>query len=368
MDSKNSGDKTPVLQDRAEVDSWQRKFLDFCAGKRIWDILTGAEVVPVVLTEAELLAIPAASRYGAKESREKKIEEFKARSDLAFAVVCKAMEKDNVIYGCGAMDALRRASPRDPAAAYSLVMEMLQPSHVDAQITVETLINVLSMGPNETVPALIQRFAELVNRLPADARPSDVAKMKVLKRAIKKNPTTFNKFKDKLELLMDQEPAVSYSDLCTALMRKHGILIEEENQEAALNTESSQEAKHGTNEAETALFTKGKGSGRGRGRGRGKGMGRGQTDARIGALYSAQGGKGYEEPESNKRPFWRGGGRHNGGKGYDFNNDRGGRGGGKGKGYGKGNSQYKPKFDGTCNKCGHYGHKEIDCYAKRAKY
>ena len=200
--------------------------------------------------------------------------------------------------------------------------------------------------------------------------------MKHIKRALKGNASMWNKFQSKVESIMDREPMVTYKQFCDAIMRKHEQLEAEATQEAALNTETSQANLHSSNEDETAMYTNGKGGGKGRGKG-GRGRGRGRhldrnqynSDARVGALYHAQGAKGNEQIEASN-PFWRGGGCHSGGKGYDFNSyygkgkgGQGGRGGGKGKSKGKGDV----KFDGYCDKCNNYGHKEADCYAKRQR-
>lgn len=378
MDYKKDSERTPVLGDRASVVDWKRKFIDYCTGKRFWNIFNRTELAPELLTHEELQAVPAASRYAAKHDAERKLENFQNRSEEAFATLCKAMEKDSLIYGCAALDTLREQSPRDPAAAYTLVMDMLQPSHVDAQMTVDALISALAISDGETAPALIQRLAEYVQRLPVANRPNDVTLMKHIKRAMKRNMTIWEKFKYSVETMMGREPPITYAAFCQGMMRKHDEIQEEAAQEAALNTEATQSGHHAANEDESAMYTQGRGGGkggrhggRGRGRGRGRTMGRGYEDARIGALYYAQGGKGYDDLD-HKRPFYRGGGRQDGGRGYDFDQNYGkggrGRGGGKGKSGGKGSQQYKPKFEGTCNKCGNYGHKEVDCYAKRSKY
>jgi len=373
MDSKEEYERTPILQNRNEVDAWMRKFNDYCTGKKVWKILNGYEDVPAPLTLDELQQIPAAARYTARSDREKKIEVFEAKSDEAFSILCKAVEKDNLIYGCAALDTLRQTSPRDPAAAFQLVMAMLNPAHVDAQMTVDALIQNLRINSGESAPALIQRLAGYVQRLPLHARPNDETQMKYIKRAMKAVPAMWERFQSKIEAMMDREPPLSYTEFCDGLMRKHEQLEAESTQEAALNTETSQSGNHAANEEEYAYFTHGKGAkggrgARGRGRGKGRHMGRGHVDARIGAMYYAQGEKG-DDLLGHKRPFYRGGGRHDGGRGYDFdrNYGKGGRG-GRGKGGGKGEYHYKPKFDGNCNRCGNYGHKEADCYAKKMKY
>ena len=104
------------------------------------------------------------------------------------------------------MDQLRTESLRNPRAAFVLIMNMLQPSHVDAQMTVDALIASLSIEQGETVPALIQRLAGYVQRLPAANRPNDETMLKHVKRAVKMNTTQWSLFKDKIESLMDREP------------------------------------------------------------------------------------------------------------------------------------------------------------------
>ena len=373
MASRTEQERVPVLKDRASFPDWERKFNDFATGEKLHDIMKGIEVAPVELTPQELQLIPAASRYLATSDRTKKIDYYADRNNRAFAAITKAMEKD-MIYGSAALDNLRDTVPRDSAAAYQLVMDTLKPSHVDAQMTVEALITTLKLNEGETPPALIQRLATYVQRLPAQSRPDDITMMKTFKRALKSSSSVWPNYREKVESLMDQEPAVSYAVFCDRIQRKHDQLLEERAQDAALHTEAKQNMKHVDNEEESAHYTKGKkgkGSGRGKSgkgnRGDGRQMGKGYDDARLGSMYAAQG---YRLPASDG-PFWRGGGRHDGGRGYsrDSGHGKGGRGGGKGKDGGKGDYYTKPKFDGNCNKCGYYGHKEADCYSnKKARY
>lgn len=362
----------PVLKSRDTFADWQRKFEDCAVGEKVHSILKGTAQVPLPLTAEELAEIPNASRYTAKKDQENKIEQFNEKRDRAFYMVVKAMELD-MLYGSADFDELRSQNPVDPAAAYQLVIRTLKPDHIDAQMTVDALITTLKIGESESPPQLIQRLAAYVQRLPVDSRPTEIMTMKNLKRAMKTSLTTWKLYGDKVDSLLDQEPAISYATFCTKLERKHDQILEEKNQEAALHSELKQIGAHAENEHDTALYTHGKGkggrSGRGRGgRGRGRHLDQNQSDARIGSLYTAQGGKGHEDLDS-KRPFWRGGGRQDGGRGYDFDRKggRSGRGGGKGGGKGA-ESYYKPKFDGTCHKCGTYGHKEFDCYSKKTKY
>lgn len=176
----------------------------------------------------------------------------------------------------------------------------------------------------------------------------------------------------KVETLMDREPQIDFATFCIALRRKHEEIQSEAAQQAAMLTEGSQEVVHTSGEVESALYTSSKGKGRGRS-GRGyRPMGKGQADARIGALYYGKGGYGdygNDQPDH----FWRGGGRRNGGRGFQFDQySKGGRGRGNQagkKGGGKSSTTNKPKFDGYCHRCDHYGHRESDCYAnlKRAR-
>ena len=285
MASRTEQERVPVLKDRASFPDWERKFNDFATGEKLHDIMKGIEVAPVELTPQELQLIPAASRYLATSDRTKKIDYYADRNNRAFAAITKAMEKD-MIYGSAALDNLRDTVPRDSAAAYQLVMDTLKPSHVDAQMTVEALITTLKLNEGETPPALIQRLATYVQRLPAQSRPDDITMMKTFKRALKSSSSVWPNYREKVESLMDQEPAVSYAVFCDRIQRKHDQLLEERAQDAALHTEAKQNMKHADNEEESAHYTKGKkgkGSGRGKsgkgGRGDGRQMGKGYDDA-----------------------------------------------------------------------------------------
>lgn len=371
--TSSSSEKVPVLQKgRKDIDAWERRFNDYCIDKKWRGIFSGVEEVPEELSAAELAAIPAASRYTAGKDRTRAIDDFNARSESAFAAICKAMQEDNLIYACSELDVLRNAVKHDPAAAHTLVMNRLRPSHVDAQMTAETKINTFALLPNESVPDSYQRLVSYVNCLEAPNRPDDSNLKRHMKRAIKHNVAANKLFMLKVETMMDKEPPITFDSFCQGLMRKHEEHDAEIAQEAALLTESSQQSGHHSNEQEQALYTKGKGGGRGGrgkgGRGGGRRLSSDKNDARIGALYYAQGGKGHDDLD-NKRPFYRGGGRQDGGRGYEFNSYQGrggGRGGGKGKSGGKGLTNVK--FDGECHKCGFYGHKEANCFSKRSKY
>jgi hypothetical protein len=369
----SSSEPLPILEkDRKNIDAWQRRFNDHCILKRWRGIFNGTELRPLELTNAQRNAIPASSRYAAVRDREKEIQDYDKRREAAFAGICRAMEKDDLIYSSRELDALRAADNPDPRAASNLIMERLRPTHVDAVMTAETQINTFAMLSNETVPAAYQRLTGYVNCLEVDNRPDDNTLKRHMKRAIKQKPDMAKLFLTKVETLMERDPPVTFDTFCQGLLRKHEEHIAEQAQEAALLTENNQSTSHAEGEREDALLTHGKGGGRGRhgrGRGRGRHMGGRYSDARIGAVYHSHGGKGYDALD-HKRPFWRGGERQDGGRGYYFGGKgaHGGRNHGKGAGRGDGGKSYKPKFDGHCNKCGHYGHKEADCYSKKAKY
>ena len=105
MDSNEKEEKVPVLVNRTDVDSWKRKLNDYCTGRKLWNILQGTELRPAALTKAQVREIPASSRYIAVADPEKKIERYESRCEEAFSVMCKAIEKDNIIYGCAQLDA-----------------------------------------------------------------------------------------------------------------------------------------------------------------------------------------------------------------------------------------------------------------------
>lgn len=326
------------------------------------------------LTPAELHGIPAAQRYYAQRDRAKEIKNFNERSEAAFAGISKAMEEDQLIYASSDLDTLRRANPRDPAAAYAFIMQQLRPTHVDAQMTAEFRIGNFSMLKDETVPAAFQRLLSYSNCLEAQNRPDDLTMMRHMKRAIKLSPVSSKSFMNKVESMMDRDPPIDFATFCTGLQRKHEELQSEIAQEAALNTESQQEANHGLSENEQAHYSFSKGGKGGKGRsGRGgkghRSMGKGYHDARIGALYYGKGGYG-EQTTDYPEHFWRGQGRRNGGRGFDF--DRSSKGAGRGYGDKKGgdkSSTYKAKFDGHCLRCEKYGHRAEDCHVnlKRAR-
>lgn len=381
--SSTSSETVPVLEKgRANIDAWERRFNDYCILKKWRGILLGTEARPIALTQAELHAIPAASRYTAGKDRQREIDDYNDRSEAAFAGICKAMQEDLLIYASAELDLLRQADQHDPVAAYTYVFACLRPSHVDAQMTAEAKISTFLMQPDETVPAAYQRLLSYVNCLEVPNRPDDNTLKRHMKRAIKNNPTASRTFLNKVETLMEREPPLTFAEFCQGLLRKHEEQLAEIAQEAALLTETKQASSHTTNESEKANFTsqkggrggKGKGS---RGRGRGRSMGKGQYDSRIGALYYGKGSFAaadsyHENGGSFHQPFYRGGFRQNGGRGYNF--------GGKGKGRGQdsnvntykrpadnGDHQGKGQFQGYCSKCNHWGHKHVDCYAKRPR-
>ena len=391
MTSKTSDaypERIPVLKSgRADIDQWERKFNDHAIGARWKGLFNGTEDRPQELTAAELQQIPVAQRYSAQRDRLKEIKDFVDRSEAAFAGISKAMEDDSLIYASAELDQLRRATPRDPTAAYELVMNLLRPTHVDAQMTAETRISNFLLLKDESVPAAFQRLLSYVNCLEVHNRPDDLTMMRHMKRAIKSDPTMSKQFMTKVESLMDKEPPIDFATFCTGLRRKHEEIQSEVAQQAAMHTEANQETNHHVGETEAAMYTGGNGTeteaamytgGKGKGRGRGgkgyRSMGKGYTDARVGALYYGKGGSGdrdYYQPDH----FWRGGGRRNGGRGFQFDQyakggaGRGGGRGGAGKKGGAKGSTYKPKFDGFCHRCDLYGHRESDCYAnlKRAR-
>ena len=200
--------------------------------------------------------------------------------------------------------------------------------------------------------------------------------MKHIKRAVKKNATQWALFKDKIEGLMDREPLISYDGFCTGLMRKHEQIVAEEAQEAALNTETKQEANHKLNENESALYSKtNKGRRRQSGNGKGRGGGKGDYPPRQQwqnnpYYYGKGGGKGYKPNNDNRSTsYYNGGYRFNGGRGHGaqyYGSKNGGKGMLNYESSGKGNTTTR-KFAGNCNLCGKYGHKEVDCYSKKTK-
>jgi hypothetical protein len=287
------------------------------------------------------------------------------------------MEEDQLIYASATLDELRRAVPRDLAAAYNLVMGLLRPTHVDAQMTAEFRIGDFAMLKDETVPAAFQRLLSYSNCLEVHNRPDDLTMMRHMKRAIKSCSTV-------AKSMMDRDPPIDFPTFCTGLLRKHEEIQSGLAQEAALVTKANQEANHNSNESgqgtgESAYYSKGGGresayyskGGRGRGgKGKSRQMGKGHTDARIGAMYYGKGGYNGSDDQTPEH-YWRGGSRRNGGRGFQFDQySKGGRGRGSTgkKGGGKG-STYKPKFDSYCHRCDLYGHRESDCYAniKRAR-
>ena len=372
MTTKSSDpERVPCLKaGRADIDQWERRFNDYAIGARWKGIYDRTEERPVELTPAEVQLIPAAQRYHAQRDRTKEIKDYNERSEAAFAGVSKAMENDQLIYASSDLDALRRATPRDPAAAYGFIMNQLRPTHVDAQMTAEFRIGNFALLKDESVPAAFQRLLSYSNCLEPQNRPDDLTMMRHMKRAIKLCPAAAKSFMNKVESMMDRDPQIDFATFCTGLQRKYEELQSELTQEAALNTESAQEANHGIGENEQAHYSSNKG-GKGRGRG-GKGyrsMGKGYHDARIGALYYGKGG--YGEQEDYPDHFWRGGGRRDGGRGFQFDRSGGKKGAGRGSGGKKGGgkntstyntSTYKPKFDGHCLRCEKYGHRAEDCY------
>lgn len=371
--SSHSFEHVPVLEKgRTAIDQWERRFNDYAIGANWSGLFDGTEQQPFELTPQELQQIPNVQRYQATRDRAKEIKDYRVRSEAAFAGISKAMEQDQLIYASAALDALRRVVPRDPAAAYTLVMTLLRPTHVDAQMTAEYRISNFALLKDESIPAAFQRLLSYSNCLEVHNRPDDLTMMRHMKRAIKQDSSASKRFMSKVEQMMDRDPPITFADFCTGLLRKHEEIQSELTQEAALNTDANQEHNHKSGEYEQAHFSRGKGSHRGRG-GKGKHqMGKGSFDARIGAMYYGKGG--YSD--DNCDHFWRGSARRNGGRGFQFDHysgGKGGRGSGSGKKGGRGSGNQgkggydQPKFDGYCHRCNRYGHRESDCYANLNK-
>jgi hypothetical protein len=214
------------------------------------------------MSPQELQQVPAAQRYQAQRDRRKEIKDYADRSEAAFAGISKAMEEDQLIYASATLDELRRAVPRDLAAAYNLVMGLLRPTHVDAQMTAEFRIGDFAMLKDETVPAAFQRLLSYSNCLEVHNRPDDLTMMRHMKRAIKSCSTVAKSFLTKVESMMDRDPPIDFPTFCTGLLRKHEEIQSELAQEAALVTEANQEANHNSNESgqgtgESAYYSKG---------------------------------------------------------------------------------------------------------------
>jgi hypothetical protein len=378
-EASSSSESVPILgKGRVNIDTWERRFNDYSISKKWRGLFRGTEERPLEINHAELQMIPTASRYNATRDRKKEIEDFNDRSEAAFGALLKAMQEDPLIYASAEMDVLREADQHDPAAAYNLVILQLRPTHVDAQMTAETKISTFQLLAGENIPASVQRLQSYVNCLEVQNRPDDNTLKRHIKRAIKGNTEATKIYFNKVESMMDRDPPISFGAFVQGLSRKFEETQAEAAQEAALHTEGKQAASHQASENEVAKFSKAKGErkgGKGRGgRGRGKSFGKGQHDSRIGALYYGKGGYDPDSWESHDQPFHRGGYRHNGGRGYEFRGKGGkGRGGGRSKGsdyYSRQPSEKRsnpsdgPKFDGHCNRCYRYGHKQADCYAK----
>lgn len=292
MSTTTTNDSVPLLErNRKNIDQWERRFQDYSISKNWRGIINGTEIRPLALTEAEIRAIPVASRYAAQKDRNTEIKDYNSRSDSAFGGLCRAMQNDNLLYASSQLDQLRLAPTKDPAAAYTFIMATLRPSHVDAQMTAEARISNFHLLKKEPVPEAYQRLLSYVNCLDPNNRPDDSALKRHMKRAIKADPSASSLYMSKVEAMMDRDPPITFAVFCQGLMRKYEESQAETAQEAALNTETKQHSDHHDNEKETANYSKGKGGrGGGRGKGRvGKGSGRhfgkGQSDARIGAMY-----------------------------------------------------------------------------------
>jgi len=71
----------PLLEkNRKNIDQWERRFQDYSISKNWRDIINGIDR-PLVLTQAEVQVIPAASRYVAQKDRNAEIKDFNMRSD-----------------------------------------------------------------------------------------------------------------------------------------------------------------------------------------------------------------------------------------------------------------------------------------------
>ena len=122
MSSKTSAtynERVPTLKEgRADIDQWERKFNDYAIGAKWKALFNGSEIRPEEMSPQELQQVPAAQRYQAQRDRRKEIKDYADRSEAAFAGISKAMEEDQLIYASATLDELRRAVPRDLAAAY----------------------------------------------------------------------------------------------------------------------------------------------------------------------------------------------------------------------------------------------------------
>ena len=117
--SATYNERVPTLKEgRADIDQWERKFNDYAIGAKWKALFNGSEIRPEEMSPQELQQVPAAQRYQAQRDRRKEIKDYADRSEAAFAGISKAMEEDQLIYASATLDELRRAVPRDLAAAY----------------------------------------------------------------------------------------------------------------------------------------------------------------------------------------------------------------------------------------------------------
>jgi hypothetical protein len=215
----NTSMTTPILESRLEIDKWLRMFRDHLRKKNLLRIVDDAEKRPKTIQGAstkEILRI------------QEKIEDYQDRRRQAFVAICEAMQKDSIIYNHQYLDKLREKDDPSPTKAYKFVMEILRPTFFESQILVEGLINNLQILPNESVPSLIQRLASLIARLEINDRPAGQVLIRRIAKAIRNHPETYEKYKFKLETLLETDPLPSYDTFCNASMRRHQHLEAEE--------------------------------------------------------------------------------------------------------------------------------------------
>jgi hypothetical protein len=259
-EASSSSESVPILgKGRVNIDTWERRFNDYSISKKWRGLFRGTDERPNFLTQAELQMIPAGSRYSATRDRQKEIEDYRDMSEAAFGGLLRAMQEDTLIYASAEMDALRDADQHDPAAAYSLGILQLRPTHVDAQMTAETKISTFQLRSDETLPGAIQRLQSYVNCLETQNRPDDNTLKRHIKRAIKGNTEATKIYFNKVESMMDRDPPISFGAFVQGLSRKFEESQAETAQKAALHTEEKQAESHQASENETAKFSKAKG-------------------------------------------------------------------------------------------------------------
>jgi hypothetical protein len=195
----NTSMTTPILESRLEIDKWLRMFRDHLRKKNLLRIVDDAEKRPKTIQGAstkEILRI------------QEKIEDYQDRRRQAFVAICEAMQKDSIIYNHQYLDKLREKDDPSPTKAYKFVMEILRPTFFESQILVEGLINNLQILPND--------------------RPAGQVLIRRIAKAIRNHPETYEKYKFKLETLLETDPLPSYDTFCNASMRRHQHLEAEE--------------------------------------------------------------------------------------------------------------------------------------------